>query len=111
MSVLYIMGNFRKRQINPDNEQFEKPAVVIANHQSFLDILQMAMLNPRLILLTNRWVWNSPVFGWAVKMADFYPVANGVENSVELLNTQVQQGYSVAVSGTKNLTTTNEAVS
>jgi len=97
MSVLYIMGNFKKRQINPQRENFDQPAVVIANHQSFLDILQMAMLNPRLILLTNRWVWNSPVFGWAIKMADFYPVANGVENSVELLNTQVQQGYSISV--------------
>ncbi|WP_114790129.1 1-acyl-sn-glycerol-3-phosphate acyltransferase [Niabella yanshanensis] len=97
MSVLYIMGNFKKRQINLQGENFDKPAVVIANHQSFLDILQMAMLNPRLILLTNRWVWNSPVFGWAIKMADFYPVANGVENSVDLLNTQVQQGYSISV--------------
>ncbi|WP_346236024.1 1-acyl-sn-glycerol-3-phosphate acyltransferase [Niabella insulamsoli] len=97
MSVLYIMGNFKKRQINPANETFEKPAVVIANHQSFLDILQMAMLNPRLILLTNKWVWNSPIFGWAIKMADFYPVANGVENSAELLNTQVAKGYSIAV--------------
>lgn len=97
MSVLYIMGNFRKRQINPSNEDFGTPAVVIANHQSFLDILQMAMLNPRLILLTNRWVWKSPVFGWAIKMADFYPVANGVENSVSLLHTQVKEGYSLAV--------------
>lgn len=97
MSVLYIMGNFKKQQINPEHENFKKPAVVVANHQSFLDILQMAMLNPRLILLTNKWVWNSPVFGWAIKMADFYPVANGVENSVELLNTQVREGYSISV--------------
>ncbi|MCH5600073.1 MMPL family transporter [Niabella ginsengisoli] len=35
MSVLYVMGNFKKQQINPNNEKFEKPAVVIANHQSF----------------------------------------------------------------------------
>ncbi|GAB3015200.1 MMPL family transporter [Niabella terrae] len=97
MSVLYIMGNFRKRQLNPQRENFEKPAVVIANHQSFLDILQMAMLSPRLILLTNKWVWKSPVFGWAIKMADFYPVANGIENSVPLLHAQVEKGYSIAV--------------
>lgn len=97
MSVLYIMGNFRKRQINDHNERFGKPAVVIANHQSFLDILQMAMLSPRLILLTNKWVWKSPVFGWAIKMADFYPVANGIENSVDLLKQQIDKGYSVVV--------------
>lgn len=97
MSVLYIMGNFRKKINNPLHEQFKEPAVVIANHQSFLDILKMAMLNPRLILLTNRWVWRSPVFGWAIRMADFYPVANGIENSVPLLKTLTDKGYSIVV--------------
>ncbi|MFV0605303.1 MAG: 1-acyl-sn-glycerol-3-phosphate acyltransferase [Niabella sp.] len=96
-SVLFFMGRFKKRIINKRKELFKKPAVVIANHQSFLDILMMAMLNPRLILLTNKWVWNSPVFGWAIKMADFYPVANGIENSVELLKTQIDKGYSIVV--------------
>lgn len=96
-SVIYFMGRLKKRIINTHGENFEKPAVVIANHQSFLDILVMAMLNPKLILLTNKWVWNSPVFGWAIKMADFYPVANGIENSVELLKTQTDKGYSIVV--------------
>ncbi|MBO9591735.1 MAG: 1-acyl-sn-glycerol-3-phosphate acyltransferase [Niabella sp.] len=105
MSVLYIMGNFRKKINNPLNEQFKTPAVVIANHQSFLDILKMAMLNPRLILLTNQWVWRSPVFGWAIRMADFYPVANGIENSVPLLKTLVDRGYSIVVfpEGTRSI--------
>ncbi len=96
-SVVYLMANVRKQKINPCGENFDKPAVVIANHQSFLDILMMAMLSPRLILLTNRWVWKSPVFGWAIRMADFYPVAQGVEKSVELLKARVDQGYSIAV--------------
>ncbi|MCF3111129.1 1-acyl-sn-glycerol-3-phosphate acyltransferase [Niabella sp. CC-SYL272] len=105
MSVLYIMGNFRKKINNPLHETFKTPAVVIANHQSFLDILKMAMLNPRLILLTNQWVWKSPVFGWAIRMADFYPVANGIENSVPLLKTLVDKGYSIVVfpEGTRSL--------
>jgi len=96
-SVMYFMGKFKKNIVNPLKENFDKPAVVIANHQSFLDILTMAMLNPKLILLTNKWVWNSPVFGWAIKMADFYPVANGIENSVDLLKTQTDKGYSIVV--------------
>jgi 1-acyl-sn-glycerol-3-phosphate acyltransferase len=91
------MGRFKKNIVNPLKESFDKPAVVIANHQSFLDILTMAMLSPKLILLTNKWVWNSPVFGWAIKMADFYPVINGIENSVDLLKTQTDKGYSIVV--------------
>ncbi|MFT3903143.1 MAG: 1-acyl-sn-glycerol-3-phosphate acyltransferase [Niabella sp.] len=97
MSVMFFMGRFKKRIINEQGEDFAKPAVVIANHQSFLDILMMAMLSPRLILLTNKWVWNSPVFGWAIKMANFYPVANGIENSVDLLGTQIKKGFSIVV--------------
>jgi len=96
-SVLFFMGRFKKNIINPLHENFDTPAVVIANHQSFLDILMMAMLNPKLILLTNKWVWNSPVFGWAIKMADFYPVANGIENSTALLKSQTDKGYSIVV--------------
>jgi len=55
------------------------------------------MLHPKLILLTNNWVWNSPVFGAVARMADFYPVANGAENSVELLADRVKNGYSVVI--------------
>lgn len=96
-SVMYFMGPFKKNIWNDPKERFDKQAVVIANHQSFLDILVMAMLSPKLILLTNKWVWNSPVFGWAIKMADFYPVANGIEEATHLLKTQVDKGYSIVV--------------
>ncbi|MBS1690593.1 MAG: MMPL family transporter, partial [Bacteroidetes bacterium] len=62
-SLVYIMANVRKRIYNLPGEDFQKPAVFIANHSSFLDILFTTMLNPKLVLLTNHWVWRSPVFG------------------------------------------------
>jgi uncharacterized protein len=96
-SVIYIMGNVKKKIINPQKEDFSKPAVLIANHQSFLDILIMTMLHPKVVLLTNNWVWNSPLFGWLVRMAGYYPVARGIENSIEYLEQQVNAGYSIAV--------------
>jgi 1-acyl-sn-glycerol-3-phosphate acyltransferase len=96
-SMVYIMMNVKKKIINPQYANFSEPAIIISNHQSFLDILLLVMLHPKLILLTNNWVWNSPVFGAVVRMADFYPVANGAENSVELLANRVKHGYSVVV--------------
>lgn len=96
-SVAYIMMNIKKVIVNPHKEDFSKPAVVICNHQSFLDILWTAMLNPKLILLTNQWVWRSPVFGIAIRMADYYPVAKGIENSIELLRDRVNNGYSIVI--------------
>ncbi|MFT4155353.1 1-acyl-sn-glycerol-3-phosphate acyltransferase [Parafilimonas sp.] len=96
-SVAYIMVNIKKVIVNPYKEDFSKPAVIICNHQSFLDILWTAMLNPKLILLTNKWVWRSPVFGIAIRMADFYPVAKGIENSIELLRDRINNGYSIVI--------------
>jgi len=96
-SVLDIMGNVKKKVINTRNEDFSKPCVMIANHQSFLDILVMTMLYPKVILLTNEWVWNSPVFGRLVRIAGYYPVARGIENSIDYLKEQVKAGYSIAI--------------
>lgn len=96
-SVLYIMGNVKKRIINPGNEQLQQPAVIISNHQSFLDILVSTMLHPKVILLTNQWVWRSPVFGSVVRLADYYPVADGAEGAIEKLRERVAEGYSIVV--------------
>ncbi len=96
-SMMYIMGNVRKRVINRRLADFSKPAIYIANHSSFLDILCTTMLHPRLVLLTNKWVWRSPVFGTVVRMAEYYPVAEGAEDSLDPLNDLVQRGYSIVV--------------
>lgn len=96
-SLMYIMANVKKQIINPHSERFDKPAVIICNHQSFLDILSTVMLRPKIVLLTNHWVWNSPVFGAAVRMADYYPVMEGAEPGIERLADRVKEGYSIVV--------------
>ncbi len=96
-SVLHIMTNVQKRYINPQKEDFSTPAVAISNHQSFLDILVSTSMNPKVLLLTNQWVWRSPVFGGVVRLADYYPVADGIEGSVEKLGVKTAQGFSIVV--------------
>lgn len=96
-SVLHIMGNIKKRTENTTGEDFSKPAVVVSNHQSFLDILMSTSMHPNVILMTNRWVYRSPVFGYVVRMADYYPVADGVEGSIEKLRARVAEGYSIVI--------------
>ncbi|PHR13944.1 MAG: glycerol acyltransferase [Aequorivita sp.] len=104
-SVLYTNPFVKKRVINKTGEDFSKPAVIIANHTSFLDILAVGMLHPKICFLVNDWVYNSPVFGKAVQRADFYPVSSGIENSLEPLQKKIDQGYSLMAfpEGTRSL--------
>jgi 2-polyprenyl-3-methyl-5-hydroxy-6-metoxy-1,4-benzoquinol methylase len=55
------------------------------------------MLHPKVILLTNKWVWNSPVFGAVVRLADYYPVMEGAHDSTEELKDRVAEGYSIVI--------------
>lgn len=87
----------RRENVNQGNETFEKPAVIIANHQSFVDILVMLSLAPKLVMVTNRWVWHSPVFGKIVQYADFVQTEDGYEKVLHHLRDKVAQGYSVVV--------------
>lgn len=104
-ALLHWVAEFVVRRIpcvrfnyeNLTGETFEKPAVIISNHQSHLDLMCVMMLTPKLIILTNDWAWNSPFYGRLIKYADFYPVSGGIENSVERLAEKVRAGYSILV--------------
>lgn len=96
-SLLILMANIKKNYFNPEHEKFSKPAIIISNHQSVLDILLLISLNPRIILLTNKWVWNSPVFGFVVRAAGYMTVANGIEAGIDKLKSAVAVGYSIAI--------------
>lgn len=105
-SVLYLNPFVKKGIINKSNEDFKRPAVIIANHTSFLDSLTIGMVNSNIVYLVNDWVYKSPVFGRAVQMAGFYPVSQGVDNSVAHLEERVKQGFSLMIfpEGTRSLT-------
>ncbi|WP_291864451.1 1-acyl-sn-glycerol-3-phosphate acyltransferase [Maribacter sp.] len=107
-SVLYTNRFLDKKVINLTKETFKEPVMIIANHTSFLDILAIGMLHPKIVFLVNDWVYNSPVFGRAVRAAGFYPVTNGVENGEAHLRTKVAQGYSLITFPEGTRSTTNK---
>jgi 1-acyl-sn-glycerol-3-phosphate acyltransferase len=96
-SLVYLMVNVKKVHIDKHNMDFTRPALIVANHTSFLDILVVVMQHPKLILLTNKWVYHSPVFGKVVQMADYYPVMEGVNPAIDKFQKIVKEGYSIVV--------------
>ncbi|WP_114821715.1 MMPL family transporter [Chryseobacterium sp. KLBC 52] len=96
-SVLYSNPFVKKKVIKNTSEDFSRPAVIIANHTSFLDTLAIAMATHKIIYLVNDWVYESPVFGKLVRALGFYPVSQGIENGMNKLKEKVEQGYSLVV--------------
>lgn len=82
---------------NPSGEDFTKPAVVICNHQSHLDLVYTLMLSPRLVGMTNKWVWNFPLYAPVIHYLEFYPAADGIEENEPKIASLLERGYSVLI--------------
>ncbi|MEG1036957.1 MAG: 1-acyl-sn-glycerol-3-phosphate acyltransferase [Mucinivorans sp.] len=96
-AFLKAMVTTKMVNINQVGETFKKPAIIIANHQSFIDILILLGLHRKLVMVTNGWVWRSPFFGKIVRYLDFYHTENGYQELAESLRDKVNDGYSVIV--------------
>jgi 1-acyl-sn-glycerol-3-phosphate acyltransferase len=99
LSRVYIITTFptNRKLFNPHNENFVKPAIIISNHQSLIDTPFFLQLYPKIIILTNEWVWNSPLFGPIAKMGSYYNAENGIDDILEQLKEKVRDGYSILI--------------
>lgn len=82
---------------NEAGEKFEKPAVIISNHQSHLDLLCLLSVTPKIVFLTNDWVWHNPFYGLVIRKAEYYPVSDGMETNLPRLRELYNRGYSICV--------------
>lgn len=83
--------------INADKETFETPALIICNHQSHLDLPVLMSIHPKLIFLTNDWVWNNFFYGKIIHNAEFLPVSAGMDVILPHLRDLKERGYSIVV--------------
>ena len=95
--IAWGMPQVSYRVDNPHGEDFSKPAVIICNHQSHFDLVYTLMLSPKIIALTNKWVWNFPLYRGIVRGADFLPVTDGIEQNIPKLKELTDKGYSILV--------------
>lgn len=96
-AMVYLMFHIPKKVIGNTKDKFEKPVIILSNHQSHIDIVLLLMLHPKMILLTNDWVQKNPFYGILVKLAHFYPVLDRLEENLPLIQQKLEKGYSVMV--------------
>ena len=82
---------------NANAEDFSKPAVILCNHQSHLDLMPMLQLSEKIVVLTKDWVWHNPFYGYVIRNAEFYPVSMGTDELLPRLRSLVERGYSIVV--------------
>ena len=83
--------------LNPYHETFDEPALVVCNHQSQLDLMYALALTPKMVVIANQWAWNSPFYKHIIRFADFLPMHEGVESSLDLIRDRINKGYSVLI--------------
>lgn len=93
--LLRLLPGVRIRFDNPHGEDFNKPSIIISNHQSHLDLLCILALTPRMVIVTKRWVWYNPLYAVAIRLAEFLPVTRNIEDNQERIAKLVNRGYSV----------------
>jgi len=96
----FYVTNLPGVKLNIDNkysETFEKPALIIANHQSELDMASLLSLSPKIVAVTNERVWNNKIYGKVIRYSEFYPISDGLGESLEKMKSLVDRGYSIVV--------------
>lgn len=96
-AIIYAFPALKKRFINKEKLNFNKPSILLVNHQSHIDLAMILLLHPKIIVLTNEWVWNSPFFKILVRYADYIPAFQGIDKHFHRLQQKVAQGYSILI--------------
>ena len=80
-----------------DKDPLDKPAIMIANHSSFVDLMMLIGSSNKLLLVTNDWVWNSPLFGFFIRYVEYIHAKDEMSFDLDKIRGKVDQGYSVLI--------------
>ena len=93
--TIFMMLMTRKKIIDMPVGLEKNPALIIANHQSHIDIAVALMVSPKAILIPSERVWNSSYTGWLIKLAGFYPTSIGYDVLIEKFRKEIAHGNSI----------------
>lgn len=104
-STLYLGFHVNKEIRNAEKLDFSNPSIIVPNHSSFLDILMMISLNPKIIIMVKKWVYYSPFFGVFIRYCGYLYIAEGTDYNLKHIKRRINEGYSIVIfpEGTRSL--------
>ena len=83
----------------------EKNSIALQSSSPTISRICVLQMTPKVVILTNDWVWRNPVYGAIIRYAEFYPVHDGFDALVPKLKSLVDRGYSIVVfpEGTRSM--------
>jgi uncharacterized protein len=104
-STLFLGFHVKKEIRSKEKLDFSNPSIIVPNHSSFLDILTMISLDPKIIIMVKKWVYYSPFFGLFIRYCGYLYIAEGAEYNLKKIKRRVFEGYSIVIfpEGTRSL--------
>lgn len=95
--VLVAMTPVIKSVRIDDGHADVEPGIIVANHQSSLDIILLMAAFPKVKFFVADWVKNSPLFGPIAEYLGYYVRSEGYEGSLTNLKKDIDQGWSLVI--------------
>lgn len=95
--LLIATPRLTRKDADNSHEDFSKPAMIIANHQSVLDIVRVMALTPKVVIMAKKTNWNSPVYGVLLHLSGFFCSDDSIEEYLPQMKSLVDNGYSICV--------------
>ena len=104
----WIIG-LRLKVDNPQNIQIgAHPSIVVANHQSLIDVLLLMAQTDKIVILVKDYIWRNPLFHSVAKYMDCFPLSLPDEAKEMLMRRVSEEGYSILLFPEGTRTTTGE---
>ena len=93
----HFVRNILGLRLTVKGELTHQQSVVIANHQSFIDVVLCLSLSPKISMVVKEYVWNHPLFGIVARYLDCFPNTMDDDKREAAVKQIIEEGYSLFV--------------
>ena len=105
----FLLGGLHYTIDNPHHISLgAEPSIIIANHQSHIDIMLLLSQTPKLAIMVKDYIWYNPIFHTVARKLDCFPLSLDDKAKETLIRRVTEEGYSIMVFPEGTRTTTGE---